>query len=660
MEEIKKEKKQTILNFNPDRTISLPKEIQKELDKRAKELDIWEDNFDEGYYHLDEPIGNFNLYDEGKRKEALKFSNNTTQEDVVNEVVSLIKAGKKVIFIKGVCGTGKSAIALNIAKEIGSASIVVPGKALQKQYEEDYSNKKYVLKKDHKKLKIKVITGRENHLCLYKKGVSANNNELPCKIEIKEKNIDKLRKYLKENPKVKDDLELKNIKRMSIAPVCPYWSPVVTSNIELNLNDVLEKRTYRGLNGVPFTIYKRKKGCTYYGQFNSYIDAEVIVFNSAKYKLEFLMNRKPLTKVDIIDECDEFLDSFSNTRSINLQRFSNSLIKSHSDNENINKISDKIQDILSKLNKEKKNEILMLKETKAYELFNLLLKNKFFIDEVDEESYIHHVFEIALEFEDLLDEAFVTFRIDNNVVFLDIVSVNLAKRFNELKEKNNALVLMSGTIHSESALKNIFGINDYEIINAETINQGAIEIAYLGIEKDCSYINFQQKRITREEYLKILNEIIRKSKKPALVHVNSFEDLPDEHEKNNLNLENLITKARLKDIQNNNDSEDLIQKFKNKEIPVLFTTKCSRGIDFPGDECNSIIFTKYPNPSANDIFWKILKKVHENYYWAFYKDKAYREFLQKIYRGVRSKDDKVYVMSPDKRVLDSTAKLFSK
>jgi len=51
--------------------------------------------------------------------EPLTFSNGKTQEDIVKEVVEEIKNGTRVIFIKGVCGTGKSSIALNIAKEIG-------------------------------------------------------------------------------------------------------------------------------------------------------------------------------------------------------------------------------------------------------------------------------------------------------------------------------------------------------------------------------------------------------------------------------------------------------------------------------------------------------------------------------------------------------------
>ena len=33
-------------------------------------------------------------------------------------------------------------------------------------------------------------------------------------------------------------------------------------------------------------------------------------------------------------------------------------------------------------------------------------------------------------------------------------------------------------------------------------------------------------------------------------------------------------------------------------------------------------------------------------------DKARRELLQKVYRGLRSKNDRVYLLSPDVRVLN--------
>ena len=82
----------------------------------------------------------WNLYEKEKFLEPLKFSNGKTQEDVVKEILGEIEKGAKIIFIKGVCGTGKSVIALNLAKHFKKTAIVVPIKSLQDQYEKDYTN----------------------------------------------------------------------------------------------------------------------------------------------------------------------------------------------------------------------------------------------------------------------------------------------------------------------------------------------------------------------------------------------------------------------------------------------------------------------------------------------------------------------------------------
>jgi len=97
--------------------------------------------------------------------------------------------------------------------------------------------------------------------------------------------------------------------------------------------------------------------------------------------------------------------------------------------------------------------------------------------------------------------------------------------------------------------------------------------------------------------------------------------------------------------------------FKQGLSERLFSTKCSRGVDFPGDTCKSIVFTKYPNPNVKDTFWKILQKTNPGIYWEFYRDKARREFIQRIFRALRSPEDHVFILSPDTRVLDAVREM---
>jgi Rad3-related DNA helicase len=53
---------------------------------------------------------------------------------------------------------------------------------------------------------------------------------------------------------------------------------------------------------------------------------------------------------------------------------------------------------------------------------------------------------------------------NENETVITIVTTNLKERFKELLEKNKIFILMSGTIHSESVLRSVFGLENFKII----------------------------------------------------------------------------------------------------------------------------------------------------------------------------------------------------
>ncbi len=573
-----------------------------------------------------------------------------------------------------------SAIALNIAKELGRTSIVVPIKNLQKQYEDDYSEKKHILRDNGQKLKIKVIKGRQNFSCPFLKensikeeknstlnifdspfkkqqpwelpaDESCNNHLLPCKIEINKKNEKKIREYMKMNEKIKNNLSLSFVRRMSIAPVCKCYSPIVPSDINLGLDDA-RKIQYRGLRSINFIIYSRKAGCQYYEQYLSYINSDVLIFNSHKYKLETMMNRKPFTEVEIIDECDEFLDSFANSGIINMNRLYFALGYLFSDNEKTNKEISEITGLVSEIIDDRNlvcDRIIPLKETKLFHMLKKFLENDLMSHaECDEDNYCYHAEETAKEFADLFDETYVLFEREDKNLTAKIITINIKERFKEMLDKNKAFVLMSGTIHNERVLQEIFGLDNFKIIEAETKMPGSITKVKTGMEFNCNHQNLI-KEGAREKYLMALSKCIEQAKPPVLVHVNSFYDLPNRKEAERFKLK-IMTREELVEMQND---REIISKFKSGEKGILYSTKCNRGVDFPGEVCNSIIMTKYPYPDVKGLFWQLLKKIKPGHYSNFYLDKARREFMQRIYRGLRSEKDHVYLLSPDSRVLDA-------
>lgn len=602
---------------------------------------------------------------DGEELKPLKFSNNKTQADVVKEILEEINKGNKLIFVKGVCGTGKSAIALNLARHFSKTSIVVPIKSLQQQYENDYTKNKFILKKNKKPLDIAVIKGRNNFRCPFN-GEKADDSELPCTIEIREKNTAQLLEYINKNPETKseDFSKASDIRRMNIAPACPYWAPLMSSKANPKGLNNFKKIKYHANCGKDFALFQRKKGCAYYDQYEAYKKADVLIFNSMKYQIETLIGRKPKTDLDIIDECDEFLDSFANERKINLNRLHAALTNLTLEEKEKKSVIKKLIRQINKITFGEEIEIQEIKKSPTIEIIKTAIEHPNLAED-EELNYYNTLVEIAQSFKHLLDETYISVnkikkdteqgslfsRKSEDTTIINIVSINLAQKLKELIEQNNVLVMMSGTLHSEQVLKDIFGLKEFKIIEAETQNPGKIQKQKTGLEKNCSYANFKNNEITRNQYLKILDMCMAKSKSPVLIHVSAFKDLPTEKENKILKLDNLITQKKLKELQSYGNTA--VEEFTAGETDILFTTKCSRGIDFPGEKCNSIIVTKFPYPNIQGLFWKILKKERPNKFMEFYLDKARRDLYQKISRGIRFKGDKVNLYSPDVRVLNS-------
>jgi Rad3-related DNA helicase len=70
-----------------------------------------------------------------------------SQEVVLREIDRVFKEGlKRIIILEAPVGSGKSAIALTLAKQSGSAHVITPRKSLQDQYYEDFSDELVTMK----------------------------------------------------------------------------------------------------------------------------------------------------------------------------------------------------------------------------------------------------------------------------------------------------------------------------------------------------------------------------------------------------------------------------------------------------------------------------------------------------------------------------------
>jgi len=651
-----------MVDFDEDGRIIVPGAAPVEKPSRKHSWSLYKNNHEDE--DSDKELSVLESYEvKGEKLNPLKFTNGKTQEDVVKEVLNAIDLGNKIIFIKGVCGSGKSAVALNLAKHFKKTSIVVPIKSLQDQYERDYTKKNFILKEDGKKLKIAVIKGRGNFECKFCSNTcKADDPQLPCDIELREKNMKKILEFISQNPEVRkeDFSSVADVRRISVAAACPYWSPVMGAETGGKVLSKARKRKYMSISGKEYALFERAKGCGYYQQYHNYIDADVLIFNAMKYMLETSMGRKPQTDLEVIDECDDFLDSFANEKKINLNRFNSALTSLVPETPKDKNTIKEMSLLANKIIANHTDGIDKLNVHKFKSLFELVLENPY-LAEGEDNNYYNSVFEAVKSFEDLMDETYVALETSKqdqqslfgggfgDTVYVNLVSINVSRRFKDLIEKNNVLVLMSGTLHSENVLKDIFGLERFKIIDAETMSPGKITKYRTGFEKNCKFENFRTGVFTRGDYLKALSSAISNAKPPVLVHVSTFADLPSELEKKQIGFSNIISREEFVNLQRDNTS---FNNFKSGNTKVLFTTKCSRGVDFPGEQCNSIIITKYPYPNIQGLFWQILKKEQPTKFMEFYMDKARRDLVQKVARGVRYKGDHVFLLSPDSRVLD--------
>ena len=191
----------------------------------------------------------------------------------------------------------------------------------------------------------------------------------------------------------------------------------------------------------------------------------------------------------------------------------------------------------------------------------------------DEEDYLFNVNSYFESFKNYIDETYVVFsRNKRNEVVVKLIMVNLERKLKEFLDKNNVFVMMSGTLHSKSVLENIFGIKNYKIIEAEVKEIGKRNKIKTGNEKEFNY-QYLKKDDSREEYLKAFSECMNKAKKPILVHINAFKDLPSEFECSKYGIYNIKAREILIKEQSEDKTGLIIQKFKDKKIDIFAAFK---------------------------------------------------------------------------------------
>lgn len=545
--------------------------------------------------------------EDGEYKYAppLRYSTGKTQEDVLEEILEGLEDHDVVLF-RGAVGTGKSAIALHVCKEMGRGVVVVPTKVLERQYARDYGGNLFAIKKDDGSwLSITMFMGRNNFDCPFKGGeCKADDLSIPCRVPLKPEET-----------------------RVEVASVCPHYSPIVPSELAHFVLKRIEEdsvvppthlRNYAAVGGEHTFI--ERNPCGFYAQYYGYISSDVLVMNEKIWEAETLLRRKPRVFVEIIDEGDAFLDGLTLKVSISERKFEGlkRKIEGLKDAERRKKLLDELD--------------------KVYGLFKNLLQSGYSGPWRDEHrSFLEKyralsegIDEGAYRIQSLLESEFYVHTSEKSLQFFVPAPDRVLQRYMKLSGK---LVLMSATIQSEDVLEDVFGMRDFTIVHGEVKFPGRLYVKRVGSERWVTYKKWERKGF-REKYWATLMKILESASRPTVVHV-FRRYLPEDFDGSKLR------DVRLLEALGEEDGESLV-----------FSTISYRGVDLKDEKCRSIIVFKYPYPDLSDPVLQAMKmRLGEDAFWRYYEDIARRTFIQQVGRGLRHENDWCEFWSPDLHAL---------
>lgn len=552
-----------------------------------------------------------------------RFRNGKTQEDAVDEVIEAFD-DHRIVFLKGGVGSGKSIIGATVAGALGSGAINVPVKALQEQYESDYGGR-LLIDLGRGPLKFGVLKGRDNFDCRFASRElgferRCSSRDLPCTTPLGG-----------------------GTPRWKIARKCEYWSPVYSSPVRaLQKEGGCTVFTYDTPEGRQH-FHRRVGGCPYYDQNRHYLEADILLYNNSKWHADTNMGKKPLAGVEVFDEGDLFLDGLNLHTPITRRMISTFLREAESaqaelqgsgrsgEGREVAEQAERVEELFRRFTGTGRPSGPRSFEGGAEELTSELHQLLKALD-TDFARDLASRLELLLKYREV-----ASFQVERGKA--DFFVAEPSVMLEDMLERSSGRILfMSATFHRESVLREVFGIEDYAMVEGETTIPGRVYRRRAGGERWVNWKKWQGREF-REGYWSTLKDILGRAERPTLVQVHSYQYLPEGD-----GYGGIPSRGELRE----SDQEESYQYFRGGGREVLFSTKTDRGVDLPGDSCRSIVMLKHPFPSLKDpVLMAMRRKLGEKAFWSYYSDLARREMLQQVGRGLRSAGDWVEVWSPD-------------
>ncbi|MDQ4073454.1 MAG: DEAD/DEAH box helicase family protein [Thermoproteota archaeon] len=524
------------------------------------------------------------------------------QEKVINDIDQALKSGFEYIFLEAPTGFGKSAVAVTLAKFLGSSHICTSTKDLQTQYTRDFPY-------------ISEVKGRNNFDCIVKEdmGIKESCEYGPC---LKDEDYDCLYKTKLSDYDVKAE-------------------GTIYENIDIN-KYALKKYNDKTKEHSRL-IQLEWKPCLYYHQKWVSMKSSHTIYNY-KYFLSDLFYSSGVNKRKLL-----ILDE-AHTLESEVSTFKNFLISKEYLVRFLPKLTlpelkpfeiDTWVDFCTSLKKElsgyidKADRIVELNSGKSES--NMTEKN--LIDAITfEKNLSAFLDDLKSNKNNWLVTNMIKSEIDHKIMKVKIEPLDVSKYFSDIFGKGSVSLLMSATILSKDNLCNAIGLKP-DKVKFIKIEESEFPVKNRPIYlMNVAWLSAKTMEQSLPNIVKVVDNLLSVHRKDkGIIHTTSYSQL--QYIKNNISKENL---SRLIETNPKLDRNEMILKHCQSTKPtVLISPSMFLGVDLKDDLSRFQIIVKVPYPDLTDKKISVLKQRNPKWYeW-----NTVLRLIQAYGRSIRNSED---------------------
>lgn len=525
------------------------------------------------------------------------------QDKVLDELDQALKSDYKFIFLEAPTGFGKSAVAVTLARFLGSSHICTSTKDLQTQYNRDFPY-------------LSEVKGRNNFPCIVKEdmGIRESCEYGPC---LKDDDFDCIYKTRMSDYDVKSE-------------------GTIYENLEINKYAL--KKYYDKAKEHSQLVRIEWKPCEYYHQKWMSIKSSHTIYNY-KYFLSDLFYSSGVNKrkLLILDEAHTLESEVSSFKNIIFSK--ESLIRffpkidlpdsKHTDVETWIDFCTRLKEQFTKY-VEKAANILGSGGNRQDDIY---VSEKNLIDAINyEKNLLTFLEDLRINKENWLVTNITKNEIDNKLARIKLEPLIVSSYFTDIFDKGSVSLLMSATILSKENLCKAVGLKneDVKFIRVENsdfpVKNRPIYLM------NVAWLNARTMSESLPNIVKVLDNLlfVHKNDK-GIIHTTSYSQV--QFIKNNLSKANL---SRLIETNPKFDRNEMILKHTQSEKPtVLISPSMFLGVDLKDDLSRFQIIVKVPYPDLTDKKVSVLKQRNPKWYeW-----NTILRLIQAYGRSVRNADD---------------------